>query len=198
MNMSQDQSSKKIYLYRITLTIEGLLYYYFGIRVCKCDSFADVKYNGSPRTHKDLWSKSDSIKKDILHTVDYNSENLLNMRKKEVEIISEAQKKYSIYGKDKNGKCLNIAKFPVIVMTEKVRSKISSGVKKYIKENPEEKIKHNLKVSETMRGENNPSKRPEVRAKMSAARKLYHQKNPDFSKKINEARWKHKVKLKSS
>lgn len=196
--MSQAQTAKKIYLYRVSLTIEGLLYYYFGIRVCKGDASADVKYNGSPTANKLLWKKATEIKKVILHEVDYNSDNLLIMRNKEVEIISEAHNLYGVYGKDENGRCLNVSKFPVIVMTEQVRSKISESVKKYIKNNPEKKLEHNRKVSETMRGDNNPSKRAEVRAKMSEARRKYHQNNPEYTKKLNQARWAHKTKTKTA
>lgn len=192
------QTAKKIYLYRISLTIEGLLYYYFGIRVCKSDPFADVKYNGSPRANKHLWKKATKIKKDILHEVDYNSENLLIMRNKEVEIISEAHRLYGVYGKDENGICLNVGKFPVIIMTEQVKSKISESVKEYIKNNPEKKLEHSRKVSETMKGDNNPSKRAEVRAKMSEARRKYHENNPEYTKKLNQARWAQKIKTKTA
>jgi len=121
---------KYIYLYRITLTFNNQNFYYFGIRTCYCNPKDDFHYLGSAKTHSSFWKKTDKIKKHILISKLFTTENFEQLRQKEVEIIRTAQKKYGIYEEDENGnamnnfRCLNVGIFPTLAMTSTIKKKI--------------------------------------------------------------------------
>ena len=123
---------KYIYLYRITLTLNDQNFYYFGIRTCYCDPKDDSFYLGSPKTHSFFWKKTNKIKKHILVSRVFTTENFQQLQQKEIEIIRLAQKKYGIYEEDENGnaindfRCLNVGIFPTLAMTSTIKKKIGT------------------------------------------------------------------------
>lgn len=122
---------KNTYLYRVTLTVASLDYYYFGIRTCKCNPKEDTEYYGSPKTNKHLWNKATYKKKDIFRFLPFSKENYKVLGHKESIIIMTAKKKYGIYDEDDDGhpmggQCLNVNATPSIFMTEMVKRKIGA------------------------------------------------------------------------
>ena len=179
-----EESKKWVYLYRITLIKNEENLYYFGIRTFKGDSVNNDTYLGSPATYAYLWEDTSGyeIKKDIIREELCSEEMLHELRDLEIKLIKEAWKKYGVYHKDENGKCLNAGISKCIINTKEVCSKISVTMKEYCRNNPEvhdykNTPENRAKMSATVKEhyKNNP-RTPETRAKMSAAAKEHYRK----------------------
>ena len=152
-----EESKKWIYLYRITLIKNEENLYYFGIRTFKGNSVNNDTYLGSPTTYAYLWEDTSGyeIKKDIIREELCSEEMLHELRDLEIKLIKKAWKKYGVYHKDENGKCLNAGILKYVIRTKEIEAKISAAIKEHYKNNP---------------------CTPETRAKKSAAVKEYHRK----------------------
>ncbi len=200
---------KYVYLYKITLSNDINTFYYYGIRICKCDPYQD-NYMGSPKKYKNFWDDATYTKtKEILKIGNYNVD-YDNFRDEEVTLIKEAWNQYGFFGE--NGKCLNAgagkaihpylisgknspmqrqevkdkimatrkAKYGETTLSEKSRNRLREysnrpeikernrqRLKKWREDNPERWEDIKKKRADKYRGENSPSKRPEVREKLS-------------------------------